>query len=470
MRERAGARMILHPVPGPQRRVSGVRRLASGLRRSFSEFLGLPVLIVAAFVVLAGAIDRLDNDAGPRSAWSPLRLFLSQYVGDTQSAISMLSTIAGSLISVTSITFSILLLAVQQGAATLNSQIVDHYLRRRANSAWFGFFVGVSLFVLITLVQTTHTTAPVFGVMSSTLLGAVSLVALVVLIYTTIDQTRPATAIATIREAALAARACQLPLLAASAEPVGAGPDGVPIPAATGGYLARIDAGGLARALDSHPGRTLALPVPVGRFVPPGSAVAVLTGPPADPALVAAIRACLAIEEQRDVAHDPAVGLDHIATIGWTAISTARSDPAVGAIAVHALQRLLHAWAAPAPRAATSRIVYRDRLPDQVLDAIESLIVAAAESRQHQSLALILRALALSLPVLPDRQQDGIARLVATVAPSLASHLPTRMLREDTGLLVAAFRRAGRDRSADHLSEILAHVVRESRDGVADPS
>ncbi|WP_162561253.1 DUF2254 family protein [Methylobacterium terrae] len=436
--------------------------LIAGLRRSFSEFLGLPVLIVLGFVVLAGVIDRLDNDAGPRTAWGPVRLFLSQYVGDTQSAISMLSTIAGSLISVTSITFSILLLAVQQGAATLNSQIVDHYLRRRANSAWFGFFVGVSLFVLVTLVQTTHTTAPVLGVMSSTLLGAVSLVALVVLIYTTIDQTRPATAIATIRAAALAARARQLPLLAASAEPAGTPPDGVAVVAAAGGYLTRIDVDALTRALSSAPRMHLALPVPVGGFVPPGGTVAVLSGGGAGPALVEAVRDALAIEEQRDVAHDPAFSLGHIGTIGWTAISTARSDPAVGAIAVHALQRLLHEWAAPVPRAAAARIAYRDRLPDQVLDAIESLIVAAAESRQHQSLALILRALASSLPALAEPQQRGIARLATTVAPSLASHLPTRMLREDTALLIAAFRRIGRREAADRLSEILAHVVRET--------
>ncbi len=440
-------------------------RALAGLRRSFSEFLGLPVVIVLGFVVLAHTIDRIDNTAGPREAWGPLRTFLSQYVGDTQSAISMLSTIAGSLISVTSITFSILLLAVQQGAATLNSQIVDHYLRRRANSAWFGFFVGVSLFVLITLVQTTHTTAPVLGVMISTLLGAVSLVALVVLIYTTIDQTRPVTAIATIREAAVAARARQLPLLAATAEPSDPPGDGVPVQAATGGYLTRIDADGLARALAAHPGLDLVLTLPVGGFVPPGGAVAVLTGGPADPALVEAVGTAMSIEDQRDVAHDPAFSLDHIGTIGWTAISTARSDPAVGAIAVHALQRLLHDWAAPVPRAPASRIAYRDRLPDQVLDAIESLVVAAAESRQHQSLALILRALARSLPVLPAAQQHGVARLVATVAPSLASHLPTRMLREDAAGLIAAFRRTGRPDAAARLSEILAHVVEESQDG-----
>ncbi|PTT40638.1 hypothetical protein DBR33_14090, partial [Stenotrophomonas sp. HMWF022] len=108
-------------------------------------------------------------------SWSPLRRWLAQYVGDTQSAIGVLTAIAGSLFTVTSITFSILILAVQQGATVLNSQIVDHYLRRSSNRAWFGFFVGISLFALITLVQTTHTRAPIFGVMMSTILGAVAL-------------------------------------------------------------------------------------------------------------------------------------------------------------------------------------------------------------------------------------------------------------------------------------------------------
>ncbi|GAA3266784.1 hypothetical protein GCM10020258_36240 [Sphingomonas yabuuchiae] len=194
---------------GPARQT--VRTTIERLHRSLFEFIAVPALIVVAFVILAEAIDWLDNHAGPAHSWSPLRRWLAQYVGDTQSAIGVLTAIAGSLFTVTSITFSILILAVQQGATVLNSQIVDHYLRRSSNRAWFGFFVGISLFALITLVQTTHTRAPIFGVMMSTILGAVALFALILLIYGTIDQMRPATLIEAMVDTAVAARQRQLP-------------------------------------------------------------------------------------------------------------------------------------------------------------------------------------------------------------------------------------------------------------------
>lgn len=98
------------------------------VRRPLGEFLMLPALIVAGLLALAVLVDRADNAAGAPEAWGPVRGFLGQYAGDTQSAIGLLSAVAGGLFTVASVTFSILLLAVQQGAASLTSQVVDRYL------------------------------------------------------------------------------------------------------------------------------------------------------------------------------------------------------------------------------------------------------------------------------------------------------------------------------------------------------
>ncbi|AFL89166.1 putative membrane protein (DUF2254) [Terriglobus roseus DSM 18391] len=327
-----------------------MRGLIKRRNDSVWEFLIIPSLIVVGFVILAELVDWLDNHAGPQATWGFFRLWLSQYVGDTQAAIGVLTAIAGSLFTVTSLTFSILLLAVQQGATVLNSQIVDHYLRRKSNRAWFGFFVGVSLFVLITLVQTTHTKTPVFGVMVSTFLGALALTALIVLIYGTVDQTRPMTVIDTIVEAAKEARVRQLQLLAAAAPLVQPAAE-IPILCPADGYLVKVDFKALERALASEPAARLYLTKPIGSFLPAGTRVAWIGGATNVTELPRRVLEALMIRVQRDITHDPAYSLDHLATIGWTAISTAHSDPAVGAIVIHALQRLLHAWATPVQRA-----------------------------------------------------------------------------------------------------------------------
>lgn len=233
-------------------------------------------MIVLAFVALAEAIDWLDNHAGSRSGWSPLRRWLSQYVGDTQAAIGVLTAIVGSLFTVTSITFSILLLAVQQGATVLNSQIVDHFLRRGSNRAWFGFFVGVSLFALITLVQTTHTSTPVLGVTVSTLLSAIALFALVVLIYGTIDQMRPVTLVDAIVATAIAARRRQTALLAASRpmRSVDVIEGQAIVRAMRSGYLVRIDTTMLLRLLADKADLRIVIQPEIGDFVTVGDPLA----------------------------------------------------------------------------------------------------------------------------------------------------------------------------------------------------
>ena len=61
---------------GPARQT--VRTTIERLHRSLFEFIAVPALIVVAFVILAEAIDWLDNHAGPMHSWSPLRRGLAQ--------------------------------------------------------------------------------------------------------------------------------------------------------------------------------------------------------------------------------------------------------------------------------------------------------------------------------------------------------------------------------------------------------
>lgn len=108
------------------------RRIGETLRRAFAEFLTIPSLVIAGCLFLAVGTYALDQSE--IQILEPLRAVLrGRIFRDAKATSDLLSTIGGSLITVTSITFSLLLLAVQQSAATLTPQVYDQFLRRRIN-------------------------------------------------------------------------------------------------------------------------------------------------------------------------------------------------------------------------------------------------------------------------------------------------------------------------------------------------
>jgi uncharacterized membrane protein len=453
-------------------RDQAIGRFARGAMRSFHEFLAIPALIVLLFFVSAIVVDRLDNDEAATAYWAPLRNFLGQYVTDTQSAINMLTAIAGSLLTVSSITFSILLLAVQQGASALNSQIVDHYLRRTSNRVYFGLFIGTCVFVLVTLVQTTHTPHPILGVATSTICAAISLFTLLLLIYTTIDQTRAISIVTTIHDAAVAARHRQVAWIGKTQPPERSGSStGVAVPSDRAGYLASVNVEALGRIARQHPGIRIDIAHPVGTYLSAGETIATF-GDASDAAAIGAmIRAALPIDERRNIRNDASYCVDHLQNIGWTAISTAKSDPAVGAIIVHMLKNLLLTTGAErrcAPAPGTSGISYPDRFRRYLFDSLESMVVAAAESRQQQTLALIVNDVATIIERSPEADAGRIASLLGVVAQTAKAHTRTAALDRSLARLVAAMRGHPCGRLAMEAERELAALA--SRSATAPPA
>lgn len=98
------------------------------LRRAITSFLAIPTAIIIAFVLLAIGAYRLDQaDLG----WvRPFSSFMRNHVfGDPESTATLLGTIATGVITITSITFSLLLLALQQSAGSLTHQVFDQFLQ-----------------------------------------------------------------------------------------------------------------------------------------------------------------------------------------------------------------------------------------------------------------------------------------------------------------------------------------------------
>jgi uncharacterized membrane protein len=416
------------------------------LRRAFTQFLTIPSVVILAFLVLAAAtyfLDRLRiaND------WPAL------FPATHESARSLLGTIAGGIITVTSITFSLLLVAVQQGAAALTSQVYDQFLRRRANQLYFGFFIGLALYCLVILATIHREYTPNYGVALAFALTVVALYILILLIYTTIDQSRPVMVIAAIRDLALVARELQLPLLRQTRETGRLTQyDAIGIDAQDSGFLTRIDAVCIEKEVAKIGGKAeIAIFKSIGDYVAFGDTLAEIRvrGVETSQKFEEAIRSALFLETQRDLETDPAYGIEQLETIGWTSISTAKSNPQPGLLACWMLRDLMARWydgdsgEGDADDTLQSVVIYRDSLSEALMNAFESLAVIASESMQHQTIAEIYKCFAERFASLPSTLQLRAEDLLLRSLSALGDHVPTRRLDEALTTLAWALAEAG---------------------------
>lgn len=432
--------------------------MGDDIRRAFVEFLTLPTAIIVAFLLLAACMHVLDLGS---AAWlAPPRAFLHRHLfADLTATRSLLGTIAGGMITVTSITFSLLLLAVQQSAASLTNQVFDQFLRRRLNQVYFGFFVGLALCTL-TILATVHTGFnPIYGATTTLLLTGVALYLLIVLIHSTINQMRPAEVIAAIHDRTLLARERQRNLIQATRRAAcDSGAASVLVTATHDGFVTRVHIKAIGAAIgDAGDDIDIILLISVGSYVAFRDTIATITarhGQDATP-LVHAVRAAIHLERQRDLDTDPAYGVEQLATIGWTSISSAKSNPAVGILAIRRLRDILARWSheedddavPPGPR--TLPMVYTDNVFPELMDAFESLAVISSESMQHQTYAEIISTFALMFDRLPPGQQSRAEDILLRILSALGDHVLTRDLNAALSALVSALARAGRHEAAN---------------------
>lgn len=443
-------------------------RFTAAVRRAFGQFLAVPLGVVLLFFVLAILIYQLD------AAWSDGHVpqgfaWLGRLLGDNQAINGLLTTIASGIITVTSITFSLLLLAVQQGASALTTQVTDQFLMRRVNQLYFGFFVGLSVFVLLTLVTNSQFHRPVFGSAVALLLTTVALCLIVVMIYNTIDQMRPGPIVDAIHGHACRARTSEMRWLeqcrrAARTE----WPEIGLIRATETGHLSSIASAKLREALDARYrgkievefirllGDRVAVCDPLVRLRrAPEAAIAAeeLT------VVEQTVRDSLRFDDSRNLADDPRYALHQLATIGWTSISTAKSNPSPGQAVIHRLRDLIARWSrdSEAPKEdAASPFVYRDATCGEAADALELLIVVASESMQVHTLTDAIQSVAALLDNVDTPMADRLADLSRRSLASLGEHVLTANLEEVLNSLENSLRRRHSVREADEVALALS--------------
>lgn len=429
------------------------------VRRSYRVFLKVPILVVAALLVLAVATNFLD-----RASWHwlvALRNSLGNYVfGKPSGTRDVLAAVASGIIAMTSITASVLLVAVQQSSTNLTPVVFDQFLRRKQNQVYFGFFVGSAVYSLITLATVDSPFVPVLAGSGTILLTLVALSMLVVLLYSTINEMRPVNIIERIHDHILSARARQLAWIARTRpRPRLDAAIAVPITTERNGHLVAVDVAAIARVLahEDLQSAELVLRGAVGAYFAVGETAAELRLPNAELAergrrASRRLTAALHIEADRDLAADPAYGLEQLRTIAWTTVSSAKHNPEPGVLCVRSLHDVLVRWGAEAAderRDRKSAIVYPDDVVETLFDALEAIAVVSSESTEDSSLAEILATLARVFAALPRPLQLRAQETALRLVPTFSSHVLTRRLEAAVLALSDALASGGAHAVAD---------------------
>ncbi|MEO8410215.1 MAG: DUF2254 domain-containing protein [Propionivibrio sp.] len=148
--------------------------------RLHSSFWFLPSLMALAAVALSFitvAIDRTPSDGWLRSLkWG--------YGGGAEGASAVLQTIAGSMITIAGVVFSLTLVALSLASSQFGPRLLRNFMRDTTNQLVLGTFVATFLYCLLVLLQIRHPGEDAFVPSLSVSLGVGSSLAnLWVLIY-----------------------------------------------------------------------------------------------------------------------------------------------------------------------------------------------------------------------------------------------------------------------------------------------
>lgn len=398
----------------------------------------LPGTVTLGFIVLGAAaivVDRtLLSEGGISFAFD----------GGPRAASQILSTIAGSIITVAGLAFSLTIVTIQLVSGQFSPRTVGTFLNDRFNQVCVGCFSGVFAYCIVVLrsIRTDTETGggfvPGLSVNLGILLGLGSVQLLVVFIYRvgrSIDVGDIATRLGQDTQAEVKR---QYPDRYGSGAQVGGGEliaawrtlgAAQVVYARQSGYVERVRVEAVTAALASGPSRASIL-VCAGDFVTLHTAIAELwTEEPLAPDVLDDIAAGVSVTSQRTLPEDPEFGLRQLTDIGLRAISPGVNDPTTAVMCIGYLRNLLEQRVA---RADQSDLVEADRVTlvlrrrsfteDVHASVVELGRYAAGDARVVSSLLECLQGVAAAavdagatsrLPVLADA-------IEAVAGPALA--------------------------------------------------
>ena len=326
-------------------------RSASSVRilwaRTRDSLWFIPAIATLAAIVLAVvAVEVPSPEVESRAA----RLWL--FGGSAEGARGVLTTIAGSLITVTGVVFSVTIVALQLASSQFTPRVLRSFVADRVNQSVLGVFIGTFTYTLLVLrtIRSSPTDGASFvpdvAVLLALLLLLVSIGALIVFINHAARSVQAGVILS--RETKHTLRVVQQ--LYPGASPGGRKAAPSPAPAEESaatvttlrtGYLQAVDLDGLWSVVQRRR-LFVRLRIRVGEFGHVGAPLAaVWPERDADDEVAAAIRDACVFGEDRTPDQDVEFGLIEIADIAVRALSPGINDPTTAMRCIDRLTQIL---------------------------------------------------------------------------------------------------------------------------------
>ena len=340
-----------------------LKQIWSNLR---SSFWFMPSLIVAISIVIAAALIEADSAGSDRWLARWPRLFGTGAEG----ARGILSTIAGSMMSVVGVTFSMTVVALALASSQYTSRILRNFMRSRVTQVVLGIFVGIFTYCLIVLRTIRGGNEGVFvpnlAVFFSVLLAIGGVSVLIFFIHHIASSIQASSIIASAAQETIGT----IDRLFPEQPEQGPGEDDEnqtlrplaegffrDIMARENGYIQGVDNAALLR-LARDKKTIVRMEHGIGDFVVHNTPIASLAlEDPPDQETIAALQGAFSISRHRTVEQDPAFGIRQIVDVALKALSPGVNDTTTAVMCVDYLTAILARFA---PRQIPSSHRYED--------------------------------------------------------------------------------------------------------------
>lgn len=315
-----------------------------------SSFWFLPTLIVAASVAFAVVLIEMNSTVSDRWLAQWPRLFGATPEGARQ----LLATIAGSIITVMGVTFSMTLVALALASSQYTSRVLHNFIRNRVTQSTLGIFAGIFAYCLIVL----HTIrsgpdevafSPGLAVFFAFVMALGGIGVLIYYIHHIASSIQASSIIAsvagetiTVIDRLFPAKVGQPP--DEDLDQIPQSPDERtwhPIPAKKYGYIQDVDGAALLRLSQDYKA-VVRMECGIGDFVVKGAVLASLALEDLpDPSMNATLNASYTISRHRTVDNDPAFGISQLVDIALKALSPGVNDTSTAVMCVNYLAAIL---------------------------------------------------------------------------------------------------------------------------------
>jgi uncharacterized membrane protein len=325
-----------------------IKQLYDNLR---SSFWFAPSVIVAYSIALAVVLVEADSAGSDRWLAQWPRLFGAGAAG----ARDMLSTIAGTMMTVMGVTFSMTLVALALASSQYTSRILRNFMRSHVTQYTLGVFAGIFSYCLIVL-RTIRGSGqvefvPGLAVFFAFVLALGSVGVLIFFIHHIASSIQASKIISSVAEETIAVIDRLFP------EKMGHGPDEDedkdqllrslekltwhPVPAMMSGYIQNVDSDRLLR-LARDRNTILRMERGIGDFIVEKTALAALAlEDPLDQETIAAVNSSYSISSYRTIDQDPAFGIRQIVDIALKALSPGVNDTSTAVMCVDYLAAIM---------------------------------------------------------------------------------------------------------------------------------